>query len=365
MVLDAESGVLRVVRAAAPILATGGLGAIYKVTTNPPVLTGDGVAMAWRAGAALMDMEFVQFHPTSFAKGPQHPKFLISEAVRGEGAVLINTEGERFMPRYHPDAELAPRDVVARAIAQEMKRTGAEYVSLDLTANSAQEIAARFPTIYSTCVAYAVDPATELVPVSPAVHYTMGGIRTDVEGATNLPGLLACGECACTGVHGANRLASNSMLEGLVFGIRTVEKAIELQQQDSGFRVPDSVTTTAPNPEPRTPNPEIETARRRVQEVMWDKVGLVRDATGLGEALVVLREMYQRFGRPAPVREEIELANTINAAWLVTRAALERTESRGAHFRTDFPATDDEHWRCHLVLRCEDGELKIEKAPVH
>src|SRR5690606_34776413 len=169
--LDTRTGELKLSKAAAAILATGGIGGIYKVTTNPPLLTGDGMAMAWRAGANLMDMEFVQFHPTAFAKGPSHPKFLISEAVRGEGGVLLNNRGERFMEKYHPDAELAPRDVVSRAIAEEMHETGEEYVLLDLTAWSAAEIAARFPKIYSTCVAYGVDPAKESIPVSPAVHY--------------------------------------------------------------------------------------------------------------------------------------------------------------------------------------------------
>lgn len=229
LAMDAESGELKLFRGKATIVATGGLGALYKVTTNPPVLTGDGIAMAYRAGAAVMDMEFVQFHPTAFAKGPNNPKFLISEAVRGEGALLLNNKGERFMPRYHPDAELAPRDVVSRAIAQEILDTKADYVTLDLTGNTAQEIAARFPKIYSTCVAYGIDPAKEPIPVSPAEHYMMGGIRTNLDGATNVKGLLACGECACTGVHGANRLASNSMLEGLVFGIRTVRAAIDLK----------------------------------------------------------------------------------------------------------------------------------------
>jgi L-aspartate oxidase len=210
LTLDTRTGALKVFHGVATILATGGLGAIYKVTTNPPVLTGDGMAMAFRGGAELMDMEFVQFHPTAFAKGPDNPKFLISEAVRGEGAVLLNKKGERFMPRFHPDAELAPRDVVSRAIAQELLETDENYVTLDLTQNTAQEIAARFPKIYATCVAHGIDPATTPIPVSPAEHYMMGGIRTDLDGATNVRGLLACGECACTGVHGANRLASNS-----------------------------------------------------------------------------------------------------------------------------------------------------------
>ncbi|HEX8235550.1 MAG TPA: L-aspartate oxidase [Abditibacteriaceae bacterium] len=361
LALDSESGELRLFRAKATIAATGGLGAIYKVTTNPPVLTGDGLAMAFRAGAALMDMEFVQFHPTSFAKGPNNPKFLISEAVRGEGALLLNVHGERFMPRYHPDAELAPRDVVSRAIAQEILSTRSEYVTLDLTANTAQEIAARFPKIYSTCVAYGIDPAKEPIPVSPAEHYMMGGIRTDLNGATNVPGLLACGECACTGVHGANRLASNSMLEGLVFGIRTVRAAMAMKDSQC------PTLPLEPSPVPATrieySEEELEQARRSVQETMWQYAGLVRDGEGLRTAMRVLDDLQDRYGQAMPTRDSIELVNMITSARLVTRAALEREESRGAHFRTDFPKTDDTHWQHHILLRCDDGELKVESTP--
>jgi L-aspartate oxidase len=362
--LDADSGELKVFRAAATILATGGIGGIYKVTTNPPLLTGDGMAMAWRAGANLMDMEFVQFHPTAFAKGPQHPKFLISEATRGEGARLLNNRGERFMGKYHPDAELAPRDVVSRAIASEMRATNAEFVLLDLTAKSAAEIAARFPKIYSTCVAYDVDPAREPIPVSPAVHYMMGGVRTDLDGQTNIPGLLACGEAACTGVHGANRLASNSMLEGLVFGIRTVEAAVRLKE----LTIDDLQLTIKPAAPHQSSivnrQSSISEAKIRVREIMWQHVGLVRNAAGLSQALASLNELFREFGSPSPTREAIEVANMINAGWLVTRAALEREESRGAHFRSDFPELDP-RWHCHLLLRAENGELIIERTPVH
>lgn len=375
LALDADTNELKSFRASATILATGGIGAIYKVTTNPPVLTGDGMAMAWRAGANLMDMEFVQFHPTAFAKGPSHPKFLISEAVRGEGGILLNNRGERFMSKYHPDAELAPRDVVSRAIATEMQVTGAEFALLDLTAKSAAEIAARFPKIYATCVAYGVDPAVEPIPVSPAVHYMMGGVHAGLDGETNVPGLLACGECACTGVHGANRLASNSMLEGLVFGIRTVESAVKLKQSANASNgQPKAAVTTESvakdnykkeNSGHAVPSSaEIAEAKERVKEIMWQHVGLVRHADGLSVALETLNELFQEFGKPVPTREAIELANMINAGWLVTRAALEREESRGAHFRSDFPGLD-ENWHCHLLLREENGELIIERAPVH
>ena len=359
------NGEMKLFRGKATIAATGGLGAIYKVTTNPPVLTGDGMAMAFRAGAALMDMEFVQFHPTSFAKGPDNPKFLISEAVRGEGAILLNNKGERFMSRYHPDAELAPRDVVSRAIAQEILSTNASYVSLDLTQNTAQEIAARFPKIYATCVSYGIDPATEPIPVSPAEHYMMGGIRTDLNGATNVPGLLACGECACTGVHGANRLASNSMLEGLVFGIRTVRAAIELK--NASCPADDAPLSIPAAPAHEYSWEEIEAARVRVQEIMWQHAGLVRSGDGLRAALNELDQLAMKFGDPMPERASIELANMICVASLVARASLEREESRGAHFRTDFPDLDDAHWQHHIVLRCESGdcassEIKVESA---
>lgn len=362
LALDADLQLCRFY-ASATILATGGVGALYKVTTNPPVLTGDGMAMAWRAGAALMDMEFVQFHPTSFASGPNNPKFLISEAVRGEGAILLDKAGNRFMPKYHPDAELAPRDVVSRAIAQEILESGEDYVTLDLTANTAQQIAARFPNIYSTCVAYGIDPAKEPIPVSPAEHYMMGGVRTDLGGSTNVPGLLACGECACTGVHGANRLASNSMLEGLVFGIRTVQAAIALKTTPPTEALKSTFEESAAA---RQPSEEllVTSAKAKLQEAMWKHVGLVRNGAGLKQTLEMLNQLYQQFGKPAPLRSEIELANMINTAWLITRSAWQREESRGAHYRTDYPELDDEHWNCHQLLRCENNELVVEKAPV-
>lgn len=363
LALDTQSGELKVFRGAATIVATGGIGALYKVTTNPPVLTGDGMAMSYRAGAALMDMEFVQFHPTAFAKGPNNPRFLISEAVRGEGAILRNIHGERFMPRYHADAELAPRDVVSRAIAQEILATGADYVMLDLTANTAQQIAARFPKIYSTCVAYGIDPAREAIPVSPAEHYMMGGIRTDLRGATNVPGLLACGECACTGVHGANRLASNSMLEGLVFGIRTVEAAIEMRDAARCEHIGDGQASVPGAPLPKCSDDEIDAARARLQETMWHYAGLVRDGAGLRQALQTLDILGRHYGRPAPNRAAIELANMITVARLVARAALERTESRGTHYRLDYPDRDDAHWQHHVLLRFDGDNLVVESAP--
>jgi L-aspartate oxidase len=311
-------------------------------------------------------MEFVQFHPTAFALGPDNPKFLISEAVRGEGAVLKNNRGERFMPKYHADAELAPRDVVSRAIAQEMLQTGADFMALDLTQNSAQEIAARFPTIYATCVAHGIDPAKEPIPVVPAEHYMMGGIRTDLDGATNVSGLLACGECACTGVHGANRLASNSMLEGLVFGIRTVRAAIELKQNAASsareYLQRSATTSPAQNAASNLTAPdEVEAAKTLLRETMWRYVGLVRSGEGLRAALATINALYAKWGqRHAMERSAIELANMIEVSWLVTRAALAREESRGAHFRTDFPDLKDD-WRTHLILHGDREDLRVSR----
>ena len=324
------------------------------------VSTGDGVALALRAGAVVQDMEFVQFHPT----GLYGVGCLITEGARGEGGYLTNGNDERFMPKYHPDAELAPRDVVSRAIAREILESGADFVFLDLTKNTAQEIAARFPTIYSTCVSYGIDPATEPIPVSPAEHYMMGGIRTDLDGATNVRGLLACGECACTGVHGANRLASNSMLEGLVFGIRTVRAAIALKQEAragepalNGKYLRAASTCQAQ----QASDEEIEAAKTRLRAEMWSGVGLVRSGERLKKALVAINELYARFGQPAISRSAIELANMIEVAWLVTRACLAREESRGAHYRTDFPLPGED-WKFHLVLHGDREDLHIEKA---
>ena len=359
-------GELVLFRAKATIVATGGVGALYKVTTNPAVLTGDGMAMAFRAGAPLMDMEFVQFHPTAFAKGPSNPRFLISEAVRGEGAHLVDENGARFMPNYHPDAELAPRDVVARAIASEMLESGADHVFLDLTKNTAQQIAARFPTIYSTCIAYGIDPAREPIPVAPAEHYMMGGIRTDLDGATSIPGLLAAGECACTGVHGANRLASNSMLEGLVFGIRTVRAAIKsaaAADAEPGSPVAPRTHIANQIPSDNFSDDELNEAKTRLQTAMWRGVGLVRDEAGLGQTLALINDLYAKFGHPGPRRPAIELANMIECAWLITRASLERHESRGAHFRRDFPATRED-WRHHLLLGGDRDSLVISEIEV-
>lgn len=294
--------------ARAVLLATGGLGRIYLNTTNPDVATGDGVAMAWRAGAEIQDLEFVQFHPTALhLEGA--PRFLLSEALRGEGAVLRNLAGERFTD------ELAPRDVVARAIVHEMALTGSPHVLLDLTHREPGFVSRRFPRIYETCLRYSIDLERAAAPVAPAAHYAMGGVRTDLDGRTSLPRLYAAGEAACTGVHGANRLASNSLLEGLVFGARAARAMLS-----DDLAAPQAVR-------PAVAAPAGSLALREVQEISWRHCGIIRSADGLEEACRLLEAA-------AP---SAEARNPHQVAWLIARCALDRRESRGAHYRTDFP----------------------------
>ncbi len=331
------------VLARATVLATGGGGQIFSRTTNPQVTTADGMAIALRAGAVMEDMEFVQFHPTVlFAPGA--PQFLLSEAMRGEGGVLRNIYGESFMEKYHPDAELAPRDAVSRAIISEMVRTRSLHVYLDLTHLDAAFIKRRFPRIYRTCLQYDIDITRDLIPVSPAAHYTMGGVKTDTQGRTNIPGLYAAGEVACTGVHGANRLASNSLLEGLVFGARTGRAAAE-------------TATTAADLDKAPANPlpgpgrieDYEEIRTRLRRVMWDRVGIIRCAESLGAARKELSSFSAVLEGHYRTRGELELKNMLQAAILVTEAAFLRECSVGAHYRSDFPQKEgcDYHiqWR--------------------
>ena len=315
------------------LLATGGLGNVFLNTTNPAVATGDGVAMAYRAGAEIGDIEFVQFHPTAlYVEGA--PRFLLSEAMRGEGGYLRNAEGERFMERYHPLKELAPRDVVARAIVAEMRRTGASHVYLDLTHREAGFVRGRFPRIYETCLRYGVDFEKQPAPVAPAAHYAMGGVRTDLYGRTSVPRLFAAGEVASTGVHGANRLASNSLLEGVVFGARA----------GRAMRESAAALRTVPMPEPLG---WCETTAERTQRVAWEKCGIVRDGKGL-------REACEWLARPAQP-EGSEARNMREVALLIARCALAREESRGAHFRTDYPAKRPEFAKHSVVGK--DAEI--------
>lgn len=328
--LRLADGTETVLEADAVILATGGWGQLYAHTTNPAIATGDGVAAAWRAGALLADLEFTQFHPTALrlpAGDGGSRTFLVSEAVRGEGAALRNARGERFMLDAHPDAELAPRDVVARAIAVEMAAQDGLPVVLDATALGADFLARRFPTIDAACRAAGIDWSRHPVPVTPAAHYAMGGIATDTDGRTSVPGLFAVGEVACTGAHGANRLASNSLLEGLVFAHRAAD-AIDSAWVDAPEWT-DGPTVTAASMPLEASRGDRAFDRARLQQVLWAGAGLHRDRAGLERAASALAAM----ALPAPGED----ANLLQLGRLVVAAALSREESRGAHFRSDFP----------------------------
>ncbi|MEX2446817.1 MAG: L-aspartate oxidase, partial [Dehalococcoidia bacterium] len=341
------------------VLATGGAGQIYRTTTNPPVSTGDGVALGYACGAEVMDMEFTQFHPTALVL-PGKPVFLISEAVRGEGAQLTNVEGERFMPRYHPLAELAPRDVVARAAHAEMARTSSDHVLLDITDRDAAWLAARFPQIYARCLEAGLDMSRDRIPVSPAAHYTMGGVRTNTWGETTVAGLFAVGETACTGVHGANRLASNSLLETVVFAKRMVERLFE---QGEAAAPPPARTTDALTLLPAAGAHEAPSAQQ-VRDLMWDQVGIVRTAEGLRSATVRLARWSAGIGSGAEphTRDGYELRAILTCARLAAEAALRREESRGAHYREDFP-TSSEAWRRHLVFHAPHLAVDRQDVP--
>ena len=343
------------VRAARTLLATGGAGQVFRETTNPAVATGDGIALAYEAGARVCDLEFVQFHPTALHH-PGAPRFLISEAVRGEGARLVNEAGEPFMARYHPDADLAPRDVVARSIVREAARTrGRVFLTLaHLTAN----IRDRFPTIAAVCRQAGLDLATDPIPVGPAAHYLMGGIDTDHWARTSLPGLYAAGETACTGVHGANRLASNSLLEGLVFGARA---AVAMQESPRAAAPnPDRVDARAREDEPtpvdaRHMGSSPAASPDEIRDLMWQSTGLFRTRAGLEHAVARLDSIYAEAGDAAAAPDAGTAAwrrfSLASVARLVARAALRREESRGAHYREDFPARDDLHWKIHVTDR--------------
>ena len=342
------------VRSRAVVLATGGMGQVYAATTNPSVSTGDGVALGLRAGAVATDLEFVQFHPTALYRGPgargQQP--LVSEALRGEGAVLVDGAGERFMTAVHPMAELAPRDVVAKAITRVQLRDRVPHVWLD--ARHVPALAERFPTIVASCRAAGIDPVTELIPVTPAAHYASGGLATDLAGRTSVAGLYACGEVACTGVHGANRLASNSLLEGLVFAARIGE----------------SLARELPTPEPaRVEEPSASglldpAGRDRVTGTMSEHVGALRNGEGLAEATGTLASLAAGLRPLRPGVESWEATDLLTVAGALTAAAATREETRGCHWREDHPGTDDA-WRVHLDVRLDpDGRLRLSRRPV-
>jgi len=351
--LGLEKSIIKIFLAKSTLVSTGGLGQTYLYTTNPEVATGDGVAMAYRAGAEVTDMEFIQFHPTSLVQFEEFkdiialPRFLISEAVRGEGATLINTRGERFMQKYDVKGELAPRDIVSRAIFQEMQDSSADHVFLSLAKLDHEKIKNRFPVIYKTCLERGLDITKDNIPVAPAAHYSMGGIRTDVNGRTNIPHLYAAGECASLGVHGANRLASNSLLDGLVFGHRAAATA-RTEAQDPGVV---NLTEELKRPISRIKEIEIQQHKLEIKKMMWKEVGIVRSRETLDRAAKLIGKVEKKLDYAPFTKDEIELKNLVQVAKLITRAALDRKESRGAHFRTDFPKTDDKHWKKHLVYK--------------
>ncbi len=342
---------LKAIFARATVLATGGGGQVYSVTTNPQLATADGAAIAYRGGADLMDMEFVQFHPTALFY-PAAPHFLLSEAMRGEGGRLINVKGERFMERYHADLELAPRDVVSRSIISEMVDTSSAHVYLDMTHLDAGFVRERFPKIYETCMQFGVDITAAPIPVCPAAHYMMGGVKTGIGGETNVKGLYAAGEVACTGIHGANRLASNSLLEGLVFGARAGHFAAEssVVPPKEAVPPPGAVHTI-------TEHDEI---RGRLRRLMWEKVGIIRCAESLNEAMKVLAEWDFILDKNFLTRRELELKNMLQVAGLITRAALARKGSVGAHFRSDI-AERGEGWKMRRIYSIKG--VREEEAP--
>lgn len=340
----------------AVVMCTGGAGQLYLHTTNPPVATGDGMAMAYFAGAEMADMEFVQFHPTALSI-ENAPRFLLSEAMRGEGGQLKNKYGERFMPRYDERLELAPRDIVSRSIVAEMRRTGTRNVFLDMTALNEIFLKHRFPKIYETCKIYGLDIANDMLPVSPASHYCMGGIRTDLWGRSTVPGLYAAGEVTCTGVHGANRLASNSLLEGLVFGARAGQAAAD---DSSEFAIShSSLNNESRNPESETIIPRLGTTiatavKKRIKRVMWERVGILRDRESLRRAL-------KEFDQIATSNLSVSSRNFVTLAKLIATSALWREESRGGHFRNDFPESL-EQWRVHSVQRLSTDISSAERV---
>ncbi|AGK77980.1 L-aspartate oxidase [Streptomyces microflavus DSM 40593] len=344
------------VRAPSVVLATGGMGQVFSATTNPSVSTGDGVALALRAGAEVSDLEFVQFHPTVLFLGAdsegQQP--LVSEAVRGEGAHLVDAAGTRFMLGQHELAELAPRDIVAKAITRQMHEHGTEHMYLDARHFGAQMWEQRFPTILAACRAHGIDPVTEPIPVAPAAHYASGGIRTDLRGRTTVPGLYACGEVACTGVHGANRLASNSLLEGLVFAERIAADIAQTRPprtepaEAAGEGADDPVALLAPE------------ARTAIQRTMTRGAGVLRSAASLATAAEELEALHRSAAADAdaadpkdavPGVDAWEVTNLLLVSRVLVAAAREREETRGCHWREDRPDRDDEHWRRHLVVR--------------
>lgn len=355
-VLDENKKTFRVLMASAVILSTGGAGQVYARTTNPGNATGDGLAMAYRAGAVLEDMEFVQFHPTSLYH-PSSPPFLLSETMRGEGGRLRNRSGDLFMSKYHRAAELAPRDIVARAIWSEMASTRSPYVYLDVTHLGSSYTKKRFPTIYKTCLRLDIDITEEWIPISPSAHYMMGGIKATIDGDTSIPGLFVAGEVGCNGVHGANRLASNSLLEGLVFGARAARSAAKVLRSLSPPQVQAMVREKSPQTVERLEDPEK--LRNSLRRLMWDDVGLVRTRESLVQALAQLTGWESQVNVQLGSREDLEVKNMVQVARCITEAALWRENSVGAHYRADFPGYKGSAWKIHSQVHSPGWKTSV------
>ena len=344
--LDCRTGSMEEFECRSLILVTGGVGRLFKLTTNSDIATGDGVALAFRTGAEITDMEFFQFHPTAL-RLPGVTSFLITEAMRGEGGIMRNVEGHRFMLDYTPEGDLAPRDIVARSILEEMKRTGSDRIFLDVTHLPPHLITARFPHIYRFCLDHGLDITKGLIPVAPAAHYMMGGIKTNAWGETNISGLFAAGETACTGVHGANRLASNSLLEVVVYSKRIVEKF----KEGTKGTPPAGAVRYHSLSKRETPRFVPPLSLSALQSLIWDKVGIVRSGETLEEAASILAAWVSALPQPLD-RSSYELGNLITVGRLIIEGALLRKDSRGAHFRLDFPHPSSD-WQCHTVFKKE------------
>jgi L-aspartate oxidase len=356
--LDEESGHVITILARAVVLASGGAGKVYLYTTNPDVASGDGVAMAYRAGAEIANMEFYQFHPTALFH-PQAKRFLLSEAMRGEGAVLRRMDGTAFMKSHDPRGDLAPRDVVARAVDFEMKKTGSDHVWLDITDKKPAFVKERFPNIYEECLRWGIDITSQPIPVVPAAHFMCGGITTNFEGRTTIPGLWAIGECACTGLHGANRLASNSLLEGLVFAHRAAASLKEVDRGKPFPQVPEWETAGAgPSDEAVVITQNWDELRR----LMWNYVGIVRSTTRLRRAArriaLLQEEIVEYYWKYFVTRDLLELRNIATVAQLIVECAESRKESRGLHFTIDHPATDPKQARDTVIKRGVAAHLR-------